>query len=311
MVKLDGAGNGIRCSPQAHCVESPDGPHNRDKLSTCRERKGLVELPRNTAINSTNRSCVAQTEAPLRSRLNFAQKTCVAAAGKLMQQTEHIKPHARIGIAVSGGMDSFVLLQVLRHRQRIVPFPFEIMALHINPGFEPTNHTPLTRWAGRNGISLHSETSTMGPDAHSSKNRKKSPCFYCSWFRRKRLFDLSSQYGLTHLALGHNREDLVSTFLMNLIQTGKVEGMAGKASYFGGTLQLIRPLLLVEKKFIRKAAEAWQLPTWKNPCPSSATSARKQSLLWLNKALEHDRKRLQNVSNAISRWQLDLDRNIQ
>ncbi len=227
-----------------------------------------------------------------------------------MQQTNQIHAHARVGVAVSGGMDSFVLLQVLRHRQRIVPFPFEIMALHINPGFAPDNHAPLTQWTGEHGIALHSEASTIGLDAHSSKNNKKSPCFYCSWFRRKRLFDLCSQYRLTHLAMGHNREDLVSNFFMNLLHTGKVEGMAGKASYFHGSLHLIRPLLLVEKKHIRKAAQAWQLPVWKNPCPSSETSSRKQTLGWLQNALEKDRKKIQNVSNAISRWQLDLDLNI-
>ncbi|MFW5487204.1 MAG: tRNA lysidine(34) synthetase [Desulfovibrio sp.] len=224
-----------------------------------------------------------------------------------MQQTEHIHPHARIGVAVSGGMDSFVLLQVLRYRQRIVPFPFEIMALHINPGFAPDNHAPLVKWAGDNGIALHCEKSTMGPDAHSSKNHKNSPCFYCSWFRRKRLFDLCRQYKLTHLAIGHNKDDLISTFFMNLINTGKVEGMAGKASYFGGSLHLIRPLLLVEKQFIRKAAKAWALPIWQNPCPSSETSSRKQTLIWLRESLGKDPKKLQNVANAISRWQLDLD----
>ncbi len=78
-----------------------------------------------------------------REKYTYAQQVCIKSAGKTMQHTGMLYPGARIGVAVSGGMDSWVLLQVLRIRQRIVPFPFEIMALHVNPGFDPENHAPL------------------------------------------------------------------------------------------------------------------------------------------------------------------------
>ena len=84
------------------------------------------------------------------SKLSYAQQVCVKAAGKAMQSTGMLHPGARVGVAVSGGVDSFVLLKVLQIRQRIVPFPFEIMALHLNPGFDPTNHARLPNgWPGR------------------------------------------------------------------------------------------------------------------------------------------------------------------
>lgn len=60
-----------------------------------------------------------------------------------------IGPNARVGIAVSGGVDSWVLLQVLHLRRRVVPFNYDIMALHINPGFAPHNHAPLLDWLER------------------------------------------------------------------------------------------------------------------------------------------------------------------
>lgn len=157
-------------------------------------------------------------------------------------------------------MDSFVLLKVLRLRQLILPFHIELMALHVNPGFLPAAHTGLLPWLAKHGIPGHVECAHYGPEAHSSLNRKKSACFLCAWQRRKRLFELCSTYRLTHLAFGHNAEDLAETFFLNLCRNGRVQGMSPCASFFGGKLMLIRPLLGVEKKFIARAAEQWQLP---------------------------------------------------
>ena len=70
-------------------------------------------------------------------KLTFAQKQCVSATGKLMQQTGMVSHGSRIGLAVSGGVDSFLMLRVMLIRQAIMPFPVELMVLHVNPGFAP------------------------------------------------------------------------------------------------------------------------------------------------------------------------------
>ena len=101
------------------------------------------------------------------SKLSYTQQVCVKAAGKAMQTTGMLRPGARVGVAVSGGVDSFVLLKVLQLRQRIVPFPFEIMAIHLNPGFDPQNHAPLTEWLAKEGIAGHLEVTDYGPRGHS------------------------------------------------------------------------------------------------------------------------------------------------
>ena len=243
------------------------------------------------------------------SRLSFsyAQERCVRLAGKLMQATDMLHPGARVGVAVSGGMDSFVLLKVLQIRQRIVPFPFSFMALHVNPGFAPANHAALLPWLAENGIAGHAEVANHGPRAHSEENRKRSACFYCAMLRRRRLFELCRQYGLTHLAFGHNADDLVSTFMLNLCQTGRVEGMAMKEPFFKGALTVIRPLLLVEKKLIRKAVAQWALPMWENPCPSAGTTKRGEIMHDLDHLCEGHKTRRKNIYNALGRWQLARD----
>ena len=224
-----------------------------------------------------------------------------------MQQTSMINPGARVGVALSGGSDSWVMVKVLLLRKKIVPFDFEIIILHINPGFDPANHFPLIAWLGRHPVASHIEVTDTGPRAHLPANTK-SPCFICSWERRKILFNLCRKYRLTHLAFGHNAEDLTATFFMNLMQTGRVDGLSAKESFFKGKLTVIRPLLMVEKKYINNAARKWELPVWNNPCPSSPISKRAQIQGILDALYKDNRLYRKNIMNALRRWQLDLNR---
>lgn len=210
---------------------------------------------------------------------------------------------ARVGIAVSGGVDSFTLLEVMRIRQAIVPFDFSLMALHVNPGFEPESHKPLAEWLGKNGIAGHLEVTDHGLRAHTDENRTSSPCFFCAMHRRKRLFELCRDYNLTHLAFGHTADDLVASFFMNLCQNGRVEGMSMREPFFGGQLLVIRPLMLLEKKTIIKAAKDWKLPIWKNACPSADKTRRTNIMDDLGKMTEGHKGMHTKIRAGLVRWQ--------
>jgi len=238
-------------------------------------------------------------------KLNFAQKTCVSSAGKLMHQTGMITDGTRVGVALSGGVDSWVLLKVLTIRKMILPFRIELMVLHVNPGFDPNFHRPLADWVERNGLASHFEISDHGPRAHSKENRKNSPCFFCCRRRRKRLFELCRKYGLTHLAFGHNTDDLAATFFMNLFQAGKVQGMSISDDFFQGGLKVVRPLLWLDKSMLVKAARAWELPVLENPCPSAADSKRSEIMDWLGRKWKREGRTRRNVFNALRRMALD------
>lgn len=239
-------------------------------------------------------------------KLTFAQKKCVSATGKLMQQTEMVSRGARIGIAASGGVDSFLMLKVLTIRKAIMPFPVELMALHINPGFEPQSHAPLVDWCAAHGMPLHIELTDFGPRAHTDENRSNSPCFYCAMQRRKRLFELCREYNLTHLAFGHNADDNVVTFFMNIFQNGRADGMSASESFFGGNLQVIRPTMLLDKAMVIKAAKQWGLPIWENVCPSNGFTKRDDIREWMEQIWKGDKRIKNNVFNAITRQQVDL-----
>lgn len=245
----------------------------------------------------------------IRKKLNFAQKTCLGQCGKLMQETAMIHPNARIGVAVSGGADSWVMLKVLLLRQKIVPFDFEIMLLHVNPGFDSQGHLPLLHWLNQHQMAAHVVKTNIGPTAHQPW-QTKSPCFLCSWERRKILFNLCRRYQLTHLALGHNADDLAATFFMNLLQTGKVNSLSPGESFFNGKLKVIRPLLMVEKKYIRNAAARWELPVWNNPCPSAENAGRARMENLLGRLCSENKIYRKNIINGLKRWQLDFNKKI-
>ena len=236
-------------------------------------------------------------------KLNYAQELCIRSAGKVMQHTGMIYPNAKIGIAVSGGVDSFVLLKVMQLRQKILPFPFEFVAIHVNAGFDPTNHAPLVDWLEREKIKGYIEVTDHGLRAHTDENRSKSPCFFCARLRRKRLFEICGENGLTHLAFGHNADDLVSTFLLNLVQAGRVDGMSMNESFFGGVLNVIRPLIMVDKPYIKKAAKLWELPIFSNPCPSAGITKRSDLLEKLEHLCKDSQTGKRNVYQALIRWQ--------
>ncbi len=239
-------------------------------------------------------------------KLTYAQQVCIKSAGKAMQKAGMIRPGARIGVAVSGGVDSWVMLEVLRRRQRIVPFRYDIMALHLNPGFDPANHQPLVDYLVRHGVAGHVEVTDFGPRGHSPENRKNSACFYCAMLRRTRLFELCRQYRLTHLAFGHNADDLVTTFFMNMMQNGRVDGMKMADPFFRGELMVIRPMLLVEKADILRAARQWGLAVWDNPCPSAGNSNRATFGDKIRNLYGEDRTLRKNTFNALRKWQLSL-----
>ena len=100
----------------------------------------------------------------------------------------------------------------------------------------------------------------------------------------------------------------VSHFLMNLVQTGKVAGMSMNEPFFGGALQVIRPLMLISKAEIVRAARQWELPVFANPCPSAGKTKRADMMEVLDAMCAGSRVRRKNIYNGLARWQWEQNR---
>lgn len=184
----------------------------------------------------------------------------------------------RVLVGVSGGADSLTLLKLLTGPLLFVPKPEYIIAVHVDPGFGGAdgNHSqPLESYFKKEGYNYRIEKTKIGPLAHSDYNRKASPCFLCSRLRRKRLFELARDYRCNKLALAHNKDDVIETFLLNIFFAREISTMVPCQTYFKGEFNLIRPLAYVEESLLKRFAQEAQLPILENQCPTAGNSKRK------------------------------------
>lgn len=179
----------------------------------------------------------------------------------------------RVAVAVSGGKDSLSLLRLLDIRRRSAPERYELVAIHIigdARGPEIPSHRPLLDWLAAHGYE-HAIVPLHLPDGEVLP----LDCQRCTWNRRRTLFDTAAGMGCNVVAFGHHADDLAQTTLMNLLAGGRVETMAPRREYFGGTLRLIRPLCYVPEKEIRRFARACVFPPGPEECPRSSESRRR------------------------------------
>ena len=211
----------------------------------------------------------------------------------------------RVLVGVSGGVDSFVLLDLLNSPMIFTP-PFSILAAHIDLGFDAAGEG-AARVAARlkeTGIPLISERTDIGPVAHSEVNRK-NPCFLCSRLRRRRLFEIAAAEGCTKVALAHHRDDIIETLLINMFYAREISTMVPDQSIFGGELHIIRPLSYIGEDLVKKYARERQFPAIENLCPTSKVS-RRTYVKNLLAELERDNKDIRdNIFRSMQRVKTD------
>ena len=135
--------------------------------------------------------------------------------GKALHRYHMISDGDRIVVGVSGGADSLTLMWMLSERQARIPITYELFAVYIDPGFEGSFAEELKTYCDQLGFSLRVEYTDYGVLGHSDINRE-NPCFLCSRLRRKRLFEIADELGCSKLALGHNKDDVIETFFLNI-----------------------------------------------------------------------------------------------
>ncbi len=174
-------------------------------------------------------------------------------------------------IGLSGGKDSLLLTELLARRARILHPRFRVEAVHVrmeNIRYE-TSADYLQQFCSSLDVPLHLVTTrfeTLQPAAtadvrcaaapqQSYPQKAKPPCFLCSWHRRKQLFNLAQQLGCNKIALGHHRDDIIHTTLMNLTYQGRFGTMPALLRMRKMPLAIIRPLCLIDEADIRRYAE--------------------------------------------------------
>ena len=192
-------------------------------------------------------------------------------------------------IGLSGGKDSLLLTELLGRRSKIYKPRFTVTALHVRVRERDyqTDLSYLETFCEEAGVPLVVRDVTIDEPVESGKffrsadavwkvERETNPCFLCSWYRRKALFNVAQEIGCNKIAFGHHRDDVIETLLMNLIYQGTFATMPPVLQLEKMPLQIIRPLCLNDEADIRRYAEMRQYRKQPKLCPFEHVSAREK-----------------------------------
>ncbi len=181
--------------------------------------------------------------------------------GKALGDYQMIEDGDKILVAVSGGKDSVTLFDVLKEKQRYLPYKYSLYSVHVDFFDDNYIDSELCKY-----LKMYS-TENYVINKNLILTEKNLNCFRCSWVRRKEIFLLAKKIGCKKVALGHNLDDVVVTFLMNLFYHGEISTMPAKLEMFKGEIVLIRPLVYVTKGEIHKYVNYKKLPILESKCP--------------------------------------------
>lgn len=176
----------------------------------------------------------------------------------------------RILVGLSGGKDSWALLDVLTSLQKRAPVKFEISCITVDPGFPAFNPDRIAEVCEQRGLPHNvlgapiDELVRQRPDA--------TPCIICSRLRRGVLYSYAKQHGFTKIALGHHLDDLLETLLLNLFFGGKLATMPVRLTSDDGANTVIRPLATCEEEDLRRFTWLKGYPIVPCGCPLCACS---------------------------------------
>lgn len=201
---------------------------------------------------------------------------------KAIDEYHMLSPGDHVAVGVSGGKDSLVLLTALCGLRRYLDLPFSITALTLDPCFggKETDYSAISALCEKLDVPYVIRRTQIGVIIFDER-REKNPCSLCARMRRGALHDACNEIGANKLALGHNRDDAVETFVMNLFNEGRIGCFSPVTWLSRKQLTVIRPLIFAPEKEVLGAARQNELPIVKSACPADHATNRQQVKEWL------------------------------
>lgn len=224
--------------------------------------------------------------------MNRLEKSIRSRMEKAIRQYDMIRDGDRILICVSGGADSLALLKLMQSRFSHVPREdVAFLIATIDLGFESEDANSF------DALESHFQTTglpyrilrTNIAKIALDENARKNPCFICSLYRRRRIYELAYEWRADKIAYGHHKDDIVETLLINILFGRKIEAMHPVQEIFQGKMHIIRPFAFVEEESLKQFARQENLPVVPKSCPVDGET-RRQKIKQLIKTLQSGEK---------------------
>ncbi len=227
---------------------------------------------------------------------------------KAIEEYKMIDEGDKIAVCLSGGKDSITMLHAFKNLQIFYPKKFDIIAVSVNPGFEFFDTHFLEDICNKINVPLFIEKSNAKEIVFDIR-KEKNPCSLCANLRRGVINSIANREGCNKIALGHNQDDVLETFLLNLLYAGNI-GTFSPVSYMDRSkVTLIRPLVYTPEKEIKRYVKRNDISVMAKVCPMDGTSKRedmKNLIFSLSKNIPMIRA---NLFGAIQRnledWKID------
>jgi tRNA 2-thiocytidine biosynthesis protein TtcA len=190
-----------------------------------------------------------------------------SAVGRAIADYGLIGERDRIGVAVSGGKDSYTLLHILEALRKRAPVKYELMALTIDSGYPGFRTDIISEHLKEQGFVHHMEKTDHYDIIKEKRRPGSSYCSICARLKRGVLYTLAKRHGCNKLALGHHLDDFIETLLLNQFFVGSLKAMAPGMLADNGETTVIRPLVYVEERDIVQFSRTNRFPVVCCCCP--------------------------------------------
>ena len=230
---------------------------------------------------------------------------------KAITEYNLIEDGDRVMVGLSGGKDSWALIQILDVLRRRAPIDFTFIAVTVDSGYNGYRHDLISRTCEERGWEYRIEHTDIGDVMDDILASSDTPCSLCARLRRGVLYRIAKDVGATKIALGHHLDDFIETLLLNLFFAGVLKAMPARLVSDNGEHVVIRPLVYTTESEARNYAKESKLPIVGCCCPACGDlSLQRQRLKRLIAELEVEHPEVKNsmiraLTNVAGRHLLD------
>src|SRR5437762_6596192 len=217
----------------------------------------------------------------------------------------------RVMVGLSGGKDSWALLQTLDLLRQRAPIDFSLVAVNVDAGYKEYKHDVIAKTCEARGWEYRIEHTAIGDVMDDLLEANATPCSLCARLRRGVLYRIATEVGATKIALGHHLDDFIETLLLNLFFAGALKAMPARLVSDNAEHVVIRPLVYVEEAEARQYAKESELPIigccWP-ACGDLALQRQRAKKLLMDLEIEHpgvEQSMLKALGNVMPRHLLD------